>query len=255
MFSTLAVHFLPALTSPEELAASDVVMIDVLRASTTIAHALSAGAISVVPCGEVDEARQTAARMPAGTFVLGGERGGLPIEGFHLGNSPTEYTPASVGGKTVVFTTTNGTAALLKCRSAAQVLIGSFANLSAVPKLIDGRRPVHLLCAGTRGRITREDVLLAGALTERLLESTVDRASMNDQARIALDVWQAAVPPGRGRTRDLTKHLSAALRECQGGRNLLGIGLERDIETAAEVDRFDLVPALNVSTWRITAPG
>ncbi len=253
MQSTLAVHFLPALTSPEELAAGDVVMIDVLRASTTITHAIASGALSVIPCGEIEEARQTAAQLPDGTFVLGGERGGLPIEGFHLGNSPTEYSPAAVAGKTVVFTTTNGTAALVRCRSAAQVLIGAFANLSAIAKRIDGRRPVHLLCAGTRGRVTREDVLFAGALTEQLLEGPIDHTSINDQAKLALDSWQSAIPPGRHRSREMSKQLGTALRQCQGGRNLIGIGLERDIETAAEVDRFDLVPVLDIQSWRITA--
>ena len=99
MLTSLAVHFLPALTSPDELAAGDVVMIDVLRASTTIIHALSAGADCVIPCREVDDARQTASRFDAGKVVLGGERGGLPIPGFHLGNSPLEYTRAGGGGQ------------------------------------------------------------------------------------------------------------------------------------------------------------
>ena len=161
MLTSLAVHFLPVLVTPEELAAGDVVMIDVLRASTTITQALVSKATAVIPCREVEEARQTAGGLPPKTAVLGGERGGLPIPGFDIGNSPAEYTPATVQGKLVVFTTTNGTLALLQCRAAARVLIGSFVNLSAVIDKLNGDRPIHLLCAGTRGRITREDVLSA----------------------------------------------------------------------------------------------
>ena len=88
----LHVHLLPALVAAEELAASTVVVIDVLRASTTINHALAEGAREVIPCLEVEEARRVAAGLPTGQAVLGGEREGLRIEGFDLGNSPCEYS-------------------------------------------------------------------------------------------------------------------------------------------------------------------
>jgi 2-phosphosulfolactate phosphatase len=251
MATSLAVHFLPALVSADELAAADVVMIDVLRASTTIVHGLSAASSAVIPCREVEEARKMAATLPPGTAVLGGERAGLPIAGFDLGNSPGEYTRSAVEGKTVVFTTTNGTLALMHCRAAAHVFIGSFVNMSAIVKRLTGERPIHLLCAGTRGQITREDLLCAGALGELLLESAVDSASMNDQARIAIDTWRAAVPHGARPPKALAGELSLALHETQGGRNLMAIGLEHDIDTAAEVDRFDIVPQLDIENWRI----
>ncbi|MEX2140870.1 MAG: 2-phosphosulfolactate phosphatase [Pirellulales bacterium] len=253
MPTSLAVHFLPALVSPDELANGDVVMIDVLRASTTITHALAAGATAVIPCREVEEARRLAASLPKGTVVLGGERGGLPIEGFDLANSPTEYVQAAVAGKTVVFSTTNGTLALMQCTLASRVLIGSFVNLSPVVERLAGERPIHLLCAGTRGRITREDVLCAGAISEVLLQSVVDQTRINDQVRIALDCWRAAVPHGARAPKALAGELSLALHDTQGGRNLLAIGLEHDIDTAAEVDRFDIVPQLDIATWRIVA--
>jgi 2-phosphosulfolactate phosphatase len=253
MQKSLAVHFLPALVSPEELAQGDVVMLDVLRASTTITQALASGADMVIPCREVEEARSKAASLPPETVVLGGERGGLPIDGFHLGNSPTEYTHAAVHGKTVVFTTTNGTLALMRCAAAARVLIGSFVNLSAVAEQLTGERPIHLLCAGTRGGITREDVLCAGAISELLLDGVVDEARISDQVRIALNCWHAAVPHGARAPKALAGELSLALHDTQGGRNLLAIGLEHDIDTAAEVDRFDIVPRLDIATWRIVA--
>jgi 2-phosphosulfolactate phosphatase len=253
MATSLAVHFLPALVSADEVAAGDVAMIDVLRASTTITHALAAGAAVVIPCREIEEARDKAAKFPPGAVVLGGERGGLPIAGFDLGNSPGEYTRAAVDGKTVVFTTTNGTQALMHCRAAARVFIGGFVNLSAVVRRLAGERPIHLLCAGTRGQVTREDVLCAGALCELLRETVVDASLINDQARIAMDCWRAAVPHGARPPRALAGELSLALHDTQGGRNLMAIGLEHDIDVAAEVDRFDIVPQLDIALWRIVA--
>src|SRR5262249_5944787 len=147
----LCVHLLPSLTTPADLAGGLAVVIDVLRASTTICHALAAGAKEVIPCLEVEEARERANRYVPGDAVLGGERGGLRIEGFDLGNSPREYTPTTVGGRTVLFTTTNGTRAMRQCTEAARVVIGAFVNLSPVCREVEralmAGRDAHLLCA------------------------------------------------------------------------------------------------------------
>lgn len=248
MNSTLSVHFLPALTKPEELAAGVVVMIDVLRASTTITTTLAAGAKQVIPCAEISQARQQAVND---TTLLGGERGGLPIEGFDLGNSPCEYTPQVVAGRTIVFTTTNGTQALMVCSAARKVLIGSFVNFSAVVAQLDGKLPIHLLCAGTRGRVTREDVLFAGTVVEKLAGTLVEEDSLNDEARIARDVWTAAMGKTRPPHRGANQRIVEILHDCQGGRNLMGVGLERDIADAAEVDRYDFAPVFDPLHWRI----
>src|SRR5436305_14591547 len=103
------VHLLPALVPPGRLAGGVAVVIDVLRATTTIVHALAAGCIAVRPCAEIAEARELADRLPAGKVLLAGERGGKPIEGFDLGNSPREFTSSRCKGTTLVLTTTNGT--------------------------------------------------------------------------------------------------------------------------------------------------
>src|SRR5206468_7302445 len=103
------------------------VVVDVLRATTVMVHALAAGCEAVIPCREIDEAKQIAARLPPGTALLGGERGGLPIPGFHLGNSPGEFTSEVCKGKTLVMTTTNGTRAILASLEAKRVYIASFA--------------------------------------------------------------------------------------------------------------------------------
>jgi 2-phosphosulfolactate phosphatase len=282
MYSTLSVHFLPALTTPEEMAAGVVVVIDVLRATTTITTALAAGAHEVIACAEIEQARHQAAELgrrrhasakalvaaaaeltgvSAATLpathengpepLLGGERAGLPIDGFDLGNSPCEYTPQVVAGRTIVFTTTNGTQALLACNASRRVLIGSFVNYSAVLNELTGDLPIHLLCAGTRGRVTREDALFAGALVEKLAGRIVEEEALNDEARMARDAWCHAMGNIRPPARRANQHLAEALQHTQGGRNLIAVGLTRDIADAAQIDRYDFVPVFDAANGRI----
>src|SRR5262249_4493644 len=159
------VHLLPVLVPAGCLAGSLAVVIDVLRATTTIVHALSAGCKSVRPCAESEEARALAGGLKAGSVLLGGERGGEPIPGFDLGNSPRAYTPRRCRGTTLVFTTSNGTRALIRAAEAARVLVAAFVNYSAVcEQLRQEARPLHIVCAGTEGSVSLEDTLLAGAL-------------------------------------------------------------------------------------------
>jgi 2-phosphosulfolactate phosphatase len=126
------VHLLPDLAAPETFAGSVAVVIDVLRATTTIVHALAAGCTSVYPCLEVEEARRLADSLPAGKVLLAGERQGKPLEGFDLGNSPGQFTPQTCRDLAVVLTTTNGTRALIRAAGAARVLVAAFVNYSAV---------------------------------------------------------------------------------------------------------------------------
>ncbi|MEE3371118.1 MAG: 2-phosphosulfolactate phosphatase [Planctomycetota bacterium] len=245
MVNRVNTHFLPQLLDPQTLDGSTVVVIDVLRASTTIISALAAGASSVRPCREVSEALRIAGQLePA--VVLGGERNGVPIAGFHLGNSPSEYTREVVGGKNIVFTTTNGTLAMESCRLADRVLVGAFANQSAVVEFLATQPHVDLVCAGTHGEVTREDVLFAGAVVARLSRSTT---TMNDASRLASDAWcnLESAPP---------EMLTKALRDSQGGRNLVKIGHAADIAYAAQVDTTSLIPELDVRSWQILrSPG
>jgi 2-phosphosulfolactate phosphatase len=262
MNARLSVHLLPDLVSEADLAGGTVVVIDVLRASTTIVHALAAGAVRVVPCVDIDEARRIAADLPAGQAVLGGERGGLAIEGFHLGNSPSEFTRETVRGKTVVFTTTNGTRAMARARQAAEVLVGAFVNAAAIVNQLSGREKVHLLCAGTCEQVTREDVLAAGLLAARLMaRAGVKYDLANDEARLAIEAWRQAAAGheddwqavgSKNRSVDATAWLTEIVRDSTGGRSLMRLGLAADIADAARLDRFDLVPVLDLQHWSIT---
>jgi 2-phosphosulfolactate phosphatase len=238
--NTLDAYLLPALVTDEELAGRTVVVIDVLRATTTIATALANGAREVIPCLEVDDARQAAATHADGECLLGGERGGLPIAGFHMGNSPSEYSRERVLCRTIVFTTTNGTRAMMRCRQARRVLLAGFVNAGAVLAALTDHPNLALLCAGTAGQITREDTLLAGYLVEQL--ASRQAYDLNDQARIARDAWITVA------RRD---SLATALRDSRGGQNLAHIGLGADIVSSAQIDRLALVPELDLEKWSI----
>ena len=136
MPAVVRAHLVPTLVEPEQLCGRVAIVIDVLRATTTIIHALAAGAECVIPCLEVEEARQTARKIGP-SALLGGERGGVRIDGFDFGNSPTEYVSEKIAGRTIVFSTTNGTRAMLHCRQAAQILIGAFVNRAAVVRAVN----------------------------------------------------------------------------------------------------------------------
>lgn len=242
----ITVSLLPDLLNPHDLRHRSVVVIDVLRASTTIIHALVNGASQVIPCETIEQAQAAAEKYPASERLLGGERGGVQIEGFDLGNSPFSYSADVVSGKTVIFTTTNGTYALQKCGQAEEVLIGSFANLSAiVAQLLAAQRSIHLLCAGTNREMTAEDILYAGAVVHNLLELQPEKFACHGvQAQLALDFYGT-----RGRDHEL---FSRTMKESLGGQNLISLGMERDIERAMEIDLYDLVPAWDVTANSIT---
>jgi 2-phosphosulfolactate phosphatase len=255
------VHMLPSLMPPDGLRGGVAVVIDVLRASTMIVHALAAGCSEVLPCGEVDEARSLAAGLPQGTTILAGERRGLAIEGFDLGNSPDECTAERCRGRSMVITTTNGTRALLACLDAEMVLVGSFVNFAATTqRLLHEAKPIHLVCAGTEGQISYEDTLLAGAFAKHFQD--LDQVMGNDQAQIAAGLWARVedavwVRSGKGTAAGEVNPLERYLARGQGGRRVLELGLGKDIAAAARLNRPDhqIVAELRREPLRIVASG
>lgn len=234
MSDSVSVHLLPSLFAETDVAGGLVVVVDILRASTTVTWALFSGADRVVPFASIEDAFAFRDRHPGS--VLGGERGGIIVDGFDYGNSPTDYSPDNVSGREVGFTTTNGTRALLHSQQAAEILVGCFANLSEVAaRAVQQPRPVHIVCAGTDGRITGEDVLFAGALATRLGVGAATQAG-NDEARLAAAFWQQQVP------QENVAAIEACLRESQGGRNLIRLGYDADIGLAAQVDSVPVLP-------------
>ncbi len=244
------VCLLPSQARPEQLAGQTVVVIDVLRATTTIAQALASGAKEVIPCLHVEDARQLAEDRGRQNVLLGGERGGLLIEGFDLGNSPRDYTPQRVANRTLIFTTTNGTAALLHCRQAERILLASLANCAAIADAVKSAARLTIVCAGTRGLVTREDIFAAGAIVERL-ESTQDQPpELTPTAVLARATWQHVAKPGglAGQSNQAdSAAIIQAMRETLGGRDLIALGLDLDIADASQLDSLQSVPAFDPS--------
>jgi 2-phosphosulfolactate phosphatase len=239
-------HYLAPVVPEDQLLDRTVVVIDVLRATTTLVYAFAAGAKEVIPCATVENAREIAAQLPDKP-LLGGERGGVRIEGFDLGNSPADYRPEMVAGRTIVFTTTNGAQAMMKCRKSRRLLVAGFVNLSALVNTVRDDPSIELLCAGTQGKITAEDVLLAGAITDRLIGSAPGRFTLNDEAVLAALTWQGLhAETAAGDT------LLQALRASQGGKNVAALGMSADIEVAAQVDTHAVIPVMDFETWRLT---
>jgi 2-phosphosulfolactate phosphatase len=245
------VHFLPQLVAESDLAGSVVIVVDLLRASTTICEALAAGATEVVPFLEVEEAIAAAKEIGRAKVVLGGERKGGKIAGFDLGNSPSEYTSETVGGRPVYITTTNGTRALAHARAARRVFVGAFVNLSAVAACVINESRVDILCAGTDGEQTFEDILAAGAIVDRMQQKSANGFKANEAAQGTRDEWQLLSFMAERERRTLIEQLAIELRSTQGGRNLLSIGLDRDLLDCAQIERLSVVPELKVREWRI----
>ena len=249
---------LPREVREDELTGSCVIVIDLLRATSTICQALASGAREVVPFLEIDEAVAAANAAGRAGILLGGERSGGKIPGFDLGNSPAEYTRERVCDKRVFITTTNGTRAMHHARPASRIILGCFLNLSAVVASIKNEARINILCAGTDGQATDEDILAAGSVAHTLMTApcveamSVERP-INEAAARAASAWKRLTVKAQHENQSVREELVLALRETRGGRNLIGIGLDQDIVDCAQIDRLNVVPELDVNTLRITA--
>jgi 2-phosphosulfolactate phosphatase len=212
-----------AFTPAEEVFAPVGIVIDVLRATSTMTQALAAGYRRVLCCSEVDEARQVAAGH--GKAVLAGERGTVVIPGFDLGNSPRDFQEPA--GETVVLTTTNGTRLLLAAAARCDVvLVGSLLNLAAVVDVarVSGADDVAVLCAGVQGELALDDAFCAGRMAAALDGDPTDSAA----AAIRLAGTFATNEEGLGAS--------------QSARNLHASGLDADIAWCAQESVLDAVP-------------
>ncbi len=241
------VALLPVAAEPLE--DTVVVVVDVLRATTTIISALANGATEVIPAPSVDAARELHRKLGNGS-IMGGERRGKIVEGFHQGNSPIEYTPEVIAGKQLILATTNGTVAMEECRAASEVVVGAMVNVDAVAEHVCHHPKVCVMCSGTDRIITSEDVCFAGLLMERVIEKRIaaglESPFLTDAASIALAHWQHV-----DRQVQAGKPLADVFRTARGGVNLVRIGHDDDIVFASRLDTFSTVPKLNLDTWTI----
>jgi 2-phosphosulfolactate phosphatase len=206
-------------------------VIDVLRATTTIVTALTNGASAVYTTADLEEAFKLYGELTSSgvPVLLGGERNGFPVEGFDVGNSPSEYVDEVVTGRTVVFTTSNGTAAIEAMAAAPMLVAAGFVNLGATAEFIRSRGGTTVLCcSGKSGRPSREDIVCAGGLVSRL---TVGRPVLDDCSIMAADLYES----------DKDDLAGVMLNKAEHGRYLVDMGFKADITAATTVDAYSVV--------------
>jgi len=208
-----------------------IVVIDVLRCSSTIVASLANGASSVIPAETVKEARKFRESHPGS--ILAGERGGLKPKGFDQGNSPLEFTSKTVAGKSIILTTTSGTKALIRSKKAEWVLVGALLNAKRVAeKSLDiaqkEKGGISLTLAGTKGGFSLEDFICAGAIIENLGDEEV---RLSDAASAASLSFRGA--------RD---RLYENILKGQHAQNLVRLGFEDDVEFCCRLDYSSVVP-------------
>ena len=221
----------------DELAFRDktVVVIDVLRASTSIVAALSNGAREIIPVDTVESAVKISGNLIGDVTLLGGERNGKMIEGFHLGNSPREYTEERVRGKSIVFSSTNGARALVKARYARELYVCAFVNVSTVAgAILQNPRDFTVICAGNNGVLSLEDSVCAGMLIAKMMDGAPEAVDCSDAALAARTLCKSF---GRG--------ILKMMRSSDHGRYLQGIGFGDDLKTCAGVDTMPVLPQLD----------
>lgn len=220
----------PALLHLFNVSSSIVVIIDVLRATSTIATVLSNGAKAIIPVDSVAECIRLGKQIDA---ITAGERDGQIAEGLQYGNSPFEYPESFVKGKTLVLTTTNGTKLLHMAleKGAKEIITGSFPNLDAVcDYLVKKNMPVILACAAWKDRVNIEDTLFAGAVISRIEEHFDIKC---DSSKIAETLYNDAQP-------DLYEFMKA--KDASHYHRLTNFGLEKDIRYALQVGSVNVLP-------------
>lgn len=224
--------FIPEEIKNIELTGKLVVIIDVLRASSTIITALANRCRVFIPILSPDRAKKKAQQFEKGKVLLGGEREGIKIEGFDLGNSPSEYKREVAKDKTIIFSTTNGVKTLEMVKDAYRIIIGSFLNLQAVCDYCTNYQgDILIICAGREGKFSLEDTACAGMLINFLRDVfpiACQEADANLTARLLYEKFG--------------NNILEILRKSQHGRYLESIGLGEDLKFCSQLDFFHIVP-------------
>jgi 2-phosphosulfolactate phosphatase len=230
----LDVFFTPNQVKPSDTAGRLVVIVDVLRASTTVATALGNGAKTVIPLEGADEVISRSKEFARTGVLLAGEQKMLPIAGFDLGNSPQDFTPEVVEGKTILITTTNGTRTLLGVQGARDIVIASYVNFTAVLAMMKlaarSNTDIAIICAGEEGSFTLEDAACAGRYV-RAIPKRADTVVWNDASSASVLI-----------ERKYGDNIEKVFKESSHGQALESAGFGDDLTAAAEVDSYPVVP-------------
>jgi 2-phosphosulfolactate phosphatase len=221
----------PTRSRPARFHTKTAVVIDVLRATTSMTTALSNGAIEVRAAASIPEARSMARKLGRKDVLLCGERGGMVIPGFDLGNSPREFTRKTVEGKRLIMATTNGTKAVRWAEGARTVLIASFINAGEVARrLLKVNGDIAIVCSGKEGAFSLEDSACAGLLVAEICRRKAG-AQPNDLAMACAALYS-----------QWKRCLRRLLASADHGVYLTGLGLGKDLEVCAKVDQIKAVP-------------
>lgn len=225
----------------DELRDKTVVIIDVLRASSTIVTAFMSGAKAIIPVGDMGEASKIAQNVDSDNYLLCGEKDGEKIEGYDLGNSPLEYTKEIVEGKNLIFNTTNGTKAIKKSLGSSKILIASFLNVGAiVEELKNQENDIVLVCAGWKGRLAFEDMLLAGNIIYLMSDGNLPNDS-RDGAKVAFGLYDK-----------YGDDISTVIHQSNHAMRLKDIIGTSDIDYCCQVDITNMIPRLKEGMITLT---
>ncbi|MFH0777096.1 MAG: 2-phosphosulfolactate phosphatase [Candidatus Eisenbacteria bacterium] len=225
-------YLVPSEVTEATLSERVVVIVDVLRACTTMTHALFNGAEKILPAASIEAATKLTSSLDKGSTLLCGERDGKMVKGFDLGNSPLEYTREVVENKTLVFATTNGTKLMAKGLKAREQLVCAFINVGrVVAQLKPEGAESAVVCAGRTGYFSLEDTVCAGMVVSKVCEAFPGAWELNDGAIAARALYEK-----------FGGDILGMLRNSSHGRYLASLGFEQDIEVCSRVDSVPVLP-------------
>jgi 2-phosphosulfolactate phosphatase len=236
------VHFSPTNLDELYFSGKTSVVIDVLRATSTIVTALANGAREVIPVDSTDFAIKARTGTFGGQTLTGGERNTKKIDGFTFGNSPLEYSSENIKGKSIILFTSNGTKAIVKAKFSAELYICSFLNLKAVTnRLIEAGKDFEVICSGGNGFFCTEDAVCAGKIIADV-QKAFPEIELNDSGKTALLLAKLH-----------GKAILKMLSECEHGRILVENGFTEDIKYCSSLNILDVIPKFSANTIKLFA--
>jgi len=235
------IQFEPFSQNPHLHSDRIVVVIDVLRATSVMVHAMSQGALEIIPVATVEEAFHMAKVFSRDSILLGGERKSEKIPGFDLGNSPREYIAEKVKGKKLILTTTNGTKAFHLVSSESNILVGSFFNMGAIgQRCLDVNKDLLIFLSGDEGNFSLEDTICGGRLIELMTKKGGSLIGLTDASQCAQILYQR-----------FEANLLEAFHLSRHGKELIRRGFGEDLVTCAQIDLTDIVPEFKDGVIRV----
>ncbi len=222
----------PSEIQPDKIKDRLAIIIDVLRASTSMIMALSNGCEGIISVSDIDQAKRVAQKFPPETVLLGGERNEMLIPGFDLSNSPLEYSSDRVKDKRIIFTSSNGSRLFNYVQKAQKTVVAGFVNMTVVSKfIVENKLDVAFLCAGKNGQFGLEDAVCGGMIINKLKNN---KLILNDGAVAAQILYQF-----------YANDIVNMLYQASHGIRLVEIGHEEDLVICGQIDSLETIPILH----------